>query len=300
MPSKSSITVRSMDMPWVSPTAGASGAVEQFRALGLPYEPARWRRDDAAQDSTDAQLAKQLKVSQLVNAYRVRGHLIADLDPLRHEPSVDLRIVQPGQPIPVADLVLLPGSKSTIGDLRFLRQQGWDIDIAAHVRRGGRMLGLCGGYQMLGRVVRDPEGIEGPAGEAEGLGLLDIETDLTSDKTLTASTGMSFDGHPVTGYEIHIGRTAGPDTARPLVTLDGSGPDGARSPDGRVAGCYLHGLFASDVFRRAYLVELGAAPGAAGLGFEAVVDQTLDRLADHLETVLDIEALLAAARELRI
>jgi adenosylcobyric acid synthase len=223
-----------------------------------------------------------------------------DLDPLRHEPSVDLRIVQPGQPIPVADLVLLPGSKSTIGDLRFLRQQGWDIDIAAHVRRGGRVLGLCGGYQMLGRVVRDPEGIEGPAGEAEGLGLLDIETDLTPDKTLTASTGISFDGHPVTGYEIHIGRTTGPDTACPLVNLEGSGPDGARSPDGRVAGCYLHGLFASDPFRRRYLEGLGGALGAVGPGFEVVVDQTLDALADHLEAVLDVEALFAAAKVLRL
>jgi adenosylcobyric acid synthase len=268
-------------VPWFA----EAGRLPPEDAVALDHAPARAGADASVVIAVP-------RLSRIAN--------FDDLDPLRHEPSVDLRIVQPGQPIPVADLVLLPGSKSTIGDLRFLRQQGWDIDIAAHVRRGGRVLGLCGGYQMLGRVVRDPDGIEGPAGEAEGLGLLDIETDLTPDKTLTASTGTSFDGHPVTGYEIHIGRTAGPDTARPLVMLEGSGADGAISPDGRIAGCYLHGLFASDAFRRGYLEGLGAPAGAAGLAFEVVVDQTLDALADHLETVLDIEALYAAARVLRL
>ena len=223
-----------------------------------------------------------------------------DLDPLRAEPSVDLRIIPPGTPLPAeARLVLLPGSKSTLGDLAYLRAQGWDVDIAGHVRRGGRVLGLCGGYQMLGRVVCDPEGIEGSAGEAVGLGLLDVRTTLTPEKTLTHTTAThNASGFVVEGYEIHIGRTDGVDRARAFLTLaDGRG-EGAVSADGRIAGCYMHGLFASDGFRQAYLKTLGAEADG-GLVFEALIDATLDRLADHLEASLDVEALLAAARPIR-
>ncbi len=224
-----------------------------------------------------------------------------DLDPLRAEPAVDLRVIAPGTALPGdADLVLLPGSKSTIGDLTFLRAQGWDIDIAAHVRRGGRVLGLCGGYQMLGRTVRDPDGIEGPAGEAPGLGLLDVETVLTPEKTLTRTAARHLaTGEPVAGYEIHIGRTDGPDRARPVLELADGRTEGAASADGRVAGCYLHGLFAADGFRRAYLRVLGA-DGDPALRFDASVDAVLDRLADHLEARLDCDALLAAARPLSL
>lgn len=224
-----------------------------------------------------------------------------DLDPLRLEPDVAVQVIEPGRAIPGdVDLVLLPGSKSTIGDLAFVRAQGWDIDIHAHVRRGGRVLGLCGGYQMLGRRIADPEGIEGPAGDVEGLGLLNIETVLGGAKTLTRVTGRDvIHGETIKGYEIHIGRTEGPDRARPLVEISADGapvkPDGARSPNGLVAGCYVHGLFAADGYRLAVLRSLGGQ-GEESLRFDDAVEAVLDRLADHLETHLDIDGLFSLAR----
>ena len=166
-------------------------------------------------------------------------------------------MLRPGQPIPGdADLVILPGTKSTRGDLAFLRAQGWDVDLVAHRRRGGRILGICGGYQMLGRQISDPEGIEGPAGSDPGLGLLDVETMMTPDKRLTevhavhAATGAAF-----TGYEIHIGATQGPDTERPFAHVEGR-PEGAVSADGLVAGSYLHGMFRDDAFRQTMACNL--------------------------------------------
>ena len=224
-----------------------------------------------------------------------------DLDPLRLEPGVSVLMIEPGQAIPGdVDLILLPGSKSTIGDLGFLRAQGWDVDIHAHVRRGGRVLGLCGGYQMLGRRIADPDGIEGPPGEMDGLGLLDVETTLGGTKTLTRVTGRDLShGEAIEGYEIHIGRTEGPDRGRPLVEISGNGeaakPDGARSADGLVAGCYVHGIFAADGYRRAVLKSLGGQ-GAEDLRFDDAVEGVLDRLADHLESHLDINGLFALAR----
>ncbi|WP_306770257.1 cobyric acid synthase [Mycobacterium sp. KBS0706] len=218
-----------------------------------------------------------------------------DLDPLRLEPDVAVRMVPPGEALPGdADLVLLPGSKSTIGDLAFLRAQGWDIDLAAHVRRGGRVLGLCAGFQMLGRRLHDPDGIDGAPGSADGLGLLDLETVMTPDKSLVAVAGTHRPtGTAIRGYEMHVGRTEGPALVRPLLDLDGR-PDGAMSPDGRVAGCYVHGLFAADGFRAAFLA--GLKPRAAdGLAYDATVDATLDGLANHLERHLDLPALAAIA-----
>ena len=218
-----------------------------------------------------------------------------DLDPLKAEPGVNLVMVQAGQAIPGdARLVILPGSKSTRADLAFLRAQGWDIDLAAHLRRGGHVLGICGGYQMLGRRVSDPEGIEGPAGETAGLGHLDIETVMTPDKRLSRVRAAHVaSGLPLEGYEIHIGRSQGPDCARPLAMVEGR-PEGAISADGRVVGSYLHGLFHMDAFRAAYLAGLGikAAPRQHGAETEAV----LEALADHLETHLDVAGLLALAR----
>src|SRR6185295_16656214 len=171
------------------------------------------------------------------------------------EPGVRLEFVRPGQPIGDADVVILPGSKSTIGDLAFMRAQGWDIDIKAHARRGGHVLGLCGGYQMLGCTVADPLGIEGPAGSIEGLGLLDVVTEMTPDKSTIPVQGRDCaTGAAVSGYEIHLGRTEGPDCARPTLMI-GDRPDGAASPDGRVRGTYVHGLFTSDEFRRAWLAQ---------------------------------------------
>jgi len=199
--------------------------------------------------------------------------------------------VPPGQPLPAdANVVILPGSKATIADLAFLRAQGWDVDILAHVRRGGRVLGICAGYQMLGKSVSDLLGVEGPAGGvAPGLGLLDVETVMAGDKVLVEVVGHDAAGHPVRGYEMHMGRTQGPDCVRPLLILAGQ-PDGAVSRDGRVQGCYLHGLFASDPFRHAFLGR------DDGIAYDALVDQVLDGLAAHLEAHMDLNALLALAR----
>ena len=217
-----------------------------------------------------------------------------DLDPLEAEPDVELVRVWPGQAIPGdAALVLLVGSKATIADLHALREAGFDIDIAAHRRRGGHVLGLCGGYQMLGRRLCDPDGIEGAPGETEGLGLLDVETRLTGEKTLDEVRGITVDGAPFHGYEMHMGATIGPDTARPFLSIGGR-EDGAMSGDGRVAGTYVHGLFADDRQRAAWLERLGGT--AAGLDYEAGVDETLDRLAAHMETHLDIDGIIANAR----
>lgn len=222
-----------------------------------------------------------------------------DLDPLRAEPGIELILVRPGAPIPRdAALVILPGSKATLADLAALRREGWDIDLFAHHRHGGMILGLCGGFQMLGRRIVDPEGREGPPGEAAGLGLLDIVTVLGGGKRLAAAEGHEIaSGAPVSGYEMHLGETTGPGLARPMLRLGGQ-DDGASSADGLVAGTYLHGLFASDGFRRAFLQRLGAAPGAGA--YEAMVEATLDALADHLESSLDLDAIFAASRAPRL
>jgi adenosylcobyric acid synthase len=218
-----------------------------------------------------------------------------DLDPLRAEPGVELILIRPGYPIPRdATLVILPGSKTTLADLAFLRDQGWDIDLFAHHRQGGHILGLCGGYQMLGRHIADPAGSEGPPGEMPGLGLLDIDTVLGGDKRLAQVSGRDLTtGMPVRGYEIHLGVSTGLGLEAPMLELNGH-PDGAISADGRLMGCYLHGLFASDPFRRAFLARLGAA--ASPVEYEPMIDSVLDALADHLERNLDIAALLVAAR----
>jgi adenosylcobyric acid synthase len=218
-----------------------------------------------------------------------------DLDPLAQEPGVSLQMIGAGQPIPGdTDLVILPGSKFTRGDLAYLRAQGWDVDIAAHVRRGGHVLGICGGYQMLGKVVRDPDGIEGPAGETLGLGLLDLETVMTSDKRLTRTQAQHVQsGARMRGYEIHIGKTDGPARALPFARIAGA-PEGAVSPDGRIMGSYLHGMFAEDGFRAAFLEGRGAV--SSGLTYGDAVEGVLDRLAAHLEQCVDITGLLGLAR----
>jgi len=217
-----------------------------------------------------------------------------DLDPLAQEKDVRLDIVEQGDPLPLCDLVLLPGSKATLADLRSLCAAGWDIDIRAHVRRGGHVLGICAGYQMLGNRIKDAHGIEGPPGEAPGLGLLDVETELTGEKILIAAEGIEImSGSAVRGYEMHMGRTSGPDAARPMLRL-GTRADGARSADGRIAGCHLHGIFAGDAFRREFLARLGGS-GDKLFDYEAQIEATLDALAAHLEAHLDIDALLAIA-----
>jgi adenosylcobyric acid synthase len=219
-----------------------------------------------------------------------------DLDPLRMEPSIALAPARRGEPLPGdAALVLLVGSKTTIADLATFRAEGWDIDLAAHVRRGGRVFGLCGGYQMLGKKVADPLGIEGPPGETQGLGLLDVATEMTREKILAPASGTTIaDGVPFTGYEIHCGQTSGPDCARPLLRFDDGRADGAISADGRIAGCYVHGFFSGDAQRRAFLARLGAE--ASDLSYPARIEQALDAVGAHLEAHIDLDRLLSLAR----
>ncbi|MBZ9965511.1 cobyric acid synthase [Mesorhizobium sp. B292B1B] len=218
-----------------------------------------------------------------------------DLDPLKAEPQVEVVFVPPGKPLPQdAGLVVIPGSKSTIGDLLKFRENGWDRDLLAHRRRGGHVVGICGGFQMLGRVVRDPDGIEGSVTEAEGLGLLDIETVMEPEKTVrnVSARSVPFD-LPLEGYEIHLGRTTGPDMLRPSAIINGA-EDGAVSADGKVVGTYMHGLFGADAFRGRFLESLGVKGG--GIDYRAEVERALDEVAAQLESHLDCDAIFSLAR----
>ena len=218
-----------------------------------------------------------------------------DLDPLRAEPQVEVVFVPPGKSLPAdAGLVVIPGSKSTIGDLLRFRENGWDRDLADHRRRGGHVVGICGGYQMLGAMVRDPDGIEGTVRETKGLGLLDVETVMEPEKTVRNVTAHSTPfGTPLSGYEIHLGRTFGPDCLRPSVVINGI-DDGATSADGKVFGTYLHGLFGADAFRARFLESLGIVGG--GIDYRAEVERALDAIAVHLEKHLDCDAIFRLAR----
>lgn len=219
-----------------------------------------------------------------------------DFDPLAAEPDVDLHMVPRGDPLPApCDLVIIPGSKSTIADLAVLRSEGWDIDLAAHRRRGGHVLGICGGYQMLGRRIADPDGIEGEPGSVAGLGWLDVDTVLTGEKRLASATGVALaDGVAFAGYEMHLGRTDGPDLQRPLLRFSDGRTDGAVSADGRVCGTYVHGLFADDRQRAAWLARFGAA--APVRCHEATIEAVLDELAAHIEAHVAVDRLLSLAR----
>ena len=265
-----------------------------WRGFGvLPYFPRA--TEPPAEDAlglSDARKPGRCKIAFLALS-RIAN--FDDLDPLKLEGDVDLIMVRPGEAIPGdAKLVILPGAKSTRGDLDFLRAQGWDIDLFAHHRRGGRVLGICGGYQMLGKSVADPDGIEGPAGETPGLGLLDVTTVMTPEKALARVSAVhAASGAALAAYEIHIGRTEGADRAQPFSLVDGQG-EGAVSADGLVHGTYLHGLFTSDDFRRAYLARLGVE--ASAQHYRARIESALDALADHIEKHLDVEGLLALAR----
>jgi adenosylcobyric acid synthase len=254
------------------------GVVPWLRSAGrLPAE------DSVTLEKLTKGAAKPLKIAVPVTP-RIAN--FDDFDPLRAEESVDLVFVRTGESIPGdAGLIVLAGSKSTIGDLKALRDNGWDKDIVAHARKGGRVLGICGGYQMLGRRIADPMGIEGSDTEIEGLGLLDVETVMAPEKRLANSEARSlvYDV-PLSGYEIHLGATTGADCVRPYVSIAGRA-DGAVSSDGRIAGTYLHRIFDSDAFRRQLLAEFGIAGGA--VNYRAEVDRALDDVASELEAVLD-------------
>lgn len=260
-----------------------------------------WLKHARQLPAEDSVVLERLMTGGQARALRVAVPVLSrianfdDFDPLRQEPDVDLVFVRPGERIPAdAGLVILPGSKSTIADLNDFRAQGWDRDLELHHRRGGRIFGICGGYQMLGRRVTDPLGIEGGEREIEGLGLLDVETEMAPEKTVRNSIARSLRYDvPLEGYEIHLGRTTGPDCARPVVAIDGR-PDGATSPDGRVFGTYLHGLMSSDLFRARLLAEFGIAGG--GFDYRKAVDEALDGVAAELEAVLDPRWLASLVR----
>ena len=219
-----------------------------------------------------------------------------DLDPLSASPDISVEIIEAGRPLPGdADLVLIPGSKSTIADLEHFRAQGWDVDLAAHVRRGGHVLGICGGYQMLGSEIWDDDGIEGAPSRVKGLGLLDVVTQMKPEKRVALTDAQFLEtGDTVRGYEIHLGQTNGPDRDRAWLQV-GTRTEGAATADGRIMGCYLHGLFAADGFRDAYLQRFGVATQT--MNYDASVTAALDDLADHLEQFMDVDALLSLAQD---
>ena len=272
------------------------GIVPHFDAAHkLPAEDALALRDAARWTSARETSSRRVKIAVPVLP-RIAN--FDDLDPLRLDPAVSLQLLHNGEPIPAdTDLVILPGSKATIADLADLRAAGWDHDIHAHVRRGGHVLGLCGGYQMLGLSIADPQGIEGLASSVPGLCLLNVDTVLAGAKQLRAVTGQTMADHiPFTGYEMHVGETTGTDALRPLVRFADGRTDGAQSPDGQVAGTYAHGFFSSDQQRRAWVERLGGARDNLGASYEATIESTLDALAEHLAQHLDLEALLKLAQ----
>ena len=263
------------------------GVLPHFAEAGkLPAEDALALEDTLTESTPGDKKIAVLRLPRIAN--------FDDMDPLRSTPGVNLQFIQPGEAIPGdATLVIIPGSKTTISDLAALRSNGWDIDLQAHVRRGGHVLGLCGGYQMLGKTVTDPDGIEGPVQTVPGLGLLNVATILTGNKQLSQVRAQHVaTGLPIDGYEIHLGRTTGTDTRRPFAMIDGQ-PQGAIDATGRIAGTYLHGCFAADEFRTAYLRSLGMAAG--DFGYEQEVDKTLDELARHIETHIDLDTIYKLA-----
>lgn len=262
-------------VPWISAT------------VELPAEDAITLQQPAPSRSGSIKIAAPM-LSRIAN--------FDDADPLRLEPGIDFQWVPPGQALPRdADLIILFGTKSTIGDLAFLRAQGWEHDIIAHALSGGRVLGICGGYQMLGQTISDPDGLDGPSGTVMGLGLLKVDTEMVAGKTIAQVAGTcARSGIALRGYEIHTGRTTGPDTERPFAMLAGK-PEGARSLDGLIEGTYLHGAFSADAFRCSWL-ELFDGSAAGTSSYDARVEDALDRLADGVEAALDIDALFDLAR----
>lgn len=219
-----------------------------------------------------------------------------DLDPLAAEPNVSVTLLQAGQALPAdTDLVILPGTKSTIADLKYLREQGWDTDIIAHVRRGGKVLGICGGYQMLGTLIDDPHGSDGTVDRTEGLGLLDVQTTMAKDKTVTPTHAThAATGHRVTGYEIHMGVTEGPDCARAWLDIDADRRVSAMSANGQIMGSYIHGMFGEDQFRANFLADLGVA---SDVSYDHDVDAALDAIAAQIAEEWDLDLIYDLARE---
>lgn len=222
---------------------------------------------------------------------RIANH--TDFDALRAHPDVDLQFIGPDHPIPSADLIILPGSKNTRDDLEFLKQRGWQQVLEKHLRYGGKVIGICGGYQMLGQIVSDPHGVEGKAGDSLALGLLDITTELTKEKRLQQVHGHCLFGHnqsaKVAGYEIHMGVTYASSETLPAFMIDEGGTpqeEGTRSPDDQILGTYLHGLFDHPEACQA-LLAWGGLQSEAVVDLNALREQSIDRVADACIPLLD-------------
>jgi adenosylcobyric acid synthase len=240
--------------------------------------------------ATHSAAKPEAKLKAVAIAYpRCSNH--NDLDPLRLHPQVDFRWIGPGDALPACDLVVLPGSKAVQADLAWLREQGHEAAIRRHLRYGGKLLGICGGFQMLGRQLHDPRGLEGDAASIAGLALLDCETELEPEKQLRNVTGtLALPGAPaVAGYEIHMGVTRGPALARPAAVLDGK-PDGAISEDNAILGSYCHGLFDTPEALSALLGWAGLA-GAQSVDFAARREADLARLADAVAGAMKLDLL---------
>jgi adenosylcobyric acid synthase len=246
--------------------------------------------EDAVQTAQPRTCADALRVVIPVLP-RVSNH--TDFDALRAHPQVNVRFVGPGQPVPAADLIILPGSKNVQADLAWLRANGWEAAIARHLRYGGKLIGICGGMQMLGRRLHDPQGLEGAPGSVDGLGYLDFETTLQAAKQLRQVRGTLVEGGAaISGYEIHMGVTQGASLARPAVRFDDGRTDGAISADGQILATYLHGLFDAPEACRALLAWAGVRDAQAQ-DYAALREASLERLADTCEVHLDLGALFA-------
>jgi adenosylcobyric acid synthase len=266
-------------------------------ATRLPQEDAVVLQTDNSQRSVDTHHTRYANHARINIAVPMLSRIanFDDVDPLRMEKDINLYFVPPGTPIPLdSHAVIIPGTKSTIEDMNFIRRQGWHHDIVALARNGARILGLCGGYQLLGKYIDDPAGHDGSSGRCEGLGLLDIETRMDGVKTTHPAQGTcARSGSAVSGYEIHNGQTTGADTSRPMTILNGQA-DGATSERGNIEGTYLHGIFSSDSFRQWWMQQVNSETSSS-LNFEATIEQELDELADGLKASLDIDALFADA-----
>lgn len=258
-----------------------------------------WLAGAAALPAEDSVMLNRLSAfscRKIRIAVPVASHIanFDDFDPLGNEEDVELLFIKRGQSVPDVDLVLLAGSKSTIADMQEFHDCGWSEDVRRHARRGGRVIGLCGGFQMLGKIIRDPLMCEGERTEIAGLGLLDVETVMAETKIVRNVTGYApFFDEAVSGYEIHSGLTAGPDCAQAPVVIGGR-PDGAASSDGRIWGTYLHGIFSAGGFRRRFLQMLGG--DSEGRAHHEKIDKALDSIAETLEKTIDVSAIFALAR----
>ncbi|WP_312492868.1 cobyric acid synthase [Pseudomonas cremoris] len=245
-----------------------------------------------AEDGIDRrQIDKAAQVLKVVVPVLPRISNHTDFDPLRLHPQVDLQFIGPGQSIPAADLIILPGSKSVRSDLAYLRANGWDTAVARHLRYGGKVLGICGGLQMLGEHVHDPLGLEGPAGSSDGLGLLAFSTTLEEEKQLRNVRGrLLLEDAEVSGYEIHAGVTSGLALEHAAVLLDDGRSDGAQSADGQILGTYLHGLFETPAACGALLRWAGLQDVQA-VDYHALRERDIERLADLVQHHLDTDLL---------